>query len=183
MAIWRKVCGIAVLATALATAVPAQATVYRTLEQVEQAGFPEADKFTAVPIHLTEDQAKAIREASGVRVLEPNPKVWKASKGGKDLGWLIVDQVYGKHEFITYATSLSNEGSVRLVEVMDYRETHGGEVRNPAWLQQFIGKVFGDPVALDNDIQNISGATLSCKHMADGVKRLLAMHHLVLSKQ
>ena len=33
---------------------------------------------------------------------------------------------------------------------------------------------------LDEDIQNISGATLSCRHLTDGVKRLLALYDLVL---
>ena len=33
---------------------------------------------------------------------------------------------------------------------------------------------------LDADIKNISGATISCRHVTDGVKRLLALHDLVL---
>ena len=32
----------------------------------------------------------------------------------------------------------------------------------------------------NQDIQNIGGATLSCKHIADGVKRVAVLHELVL---
>jgi Na+-translocating ferredoxin:NAD+ oxidoreductase RnfG subunit len=88
--------------------------------------------------------------------------------------------VYGKHEFITYAVGLNADGSVRQIEVMDYRETYGYEIRNAAWRRQFVGKRHGDSLKLDQDIRNISGATLSCRHIAEGVRRLLALHEVAL---
>jgi Na+-translocating ferredoxin:NAD+ oxidoreductase RnfG subunit len=99
---------------------------------------------------------------------------------GRLLGWFIVDEVYGKHELITYAVGLSADGSVRQIEVMDYRETYGYEIRNPAWRRQFVGKRHGDALELDQDIRNISGATLSCRHVTAGVRRLLALHEVAL---
>jgi Na+-transporting NADH:ubiquinone oxidoreductase subunit NqrC len=50
------------------------------------------------------------------------------------------------------------------------------------WRQQFVGKTASDPVKLNQDIQNIGGATLSCKHLTDGVKRVLALYDLTLKK-
>jgi Na+-translocating ferredoxin:NAD+ oxidoreductase RnfG subunit len=88
--------------------------------------------------------------------------------------------VIGKHELITYAVGLYADGSVRQVEVMDYREAYGYEVRNPAWRRQFAGKRAGDPLSLDRDIKNITGATLSCRHITEGIRRLLALHQVVL---
>jgi Na+-transporting NADH:ubiquinone oxidoreductase subunit NqrC len=69
---------------------------------------------------------------------------------------------------------------VRDVEILEYRETYGGEVRNAAWRQQFVGKRFGSGVQLGKDIKNISGATLSSRHVTDGVRRLLATWELLL---
>jgi Na+-transporting NADH:ubiquinone oxidoreductase subunit NqrC len=63
---------------------------------------------------------------------------------------------------------------------MDYRETYGYEIRNAAWRRQFVGKRHGDSLKLDQDIRNITGATLSCRHITDGVKRLLAFHQVAL---
>jgi len=54
-------------------------------------------------------------------------------------------------------------------------------VSAPAWRAQFVGKRGGSPLRLGNDIRNISGATLSSKHITDGVKRLLATHAVVLA--
>ena len=76
--------------------------------------------------------------------------------------------------------ALTRDGAVRNVEILDYRETYGGEVRNPAWRQQFVGKRFGAGVELGKGIRNISGATLSSRHVTDGVRRLLATWEVVL---
>ena len=99
-----------------------------------------------------------------------------AKKDGATAGWLLVDQVIGKAEAITYALALDAHGAVTRLEVLEYRETHGGEIRLPAWRKQFVGKTAADPVRLDADIHNISGATLSCRHVTDGVRRLLSLH-------
>ena len=77
--------------------------------------------------------------------------------------------------------AISPDGQVLGVEIMSYRETHGGQVRDAAWRKHFAGKTLADPFKLDEDVPNISGATLSCRNVMDGVKRLLAMHKLYLA--
>jgi Na+-transporting NADH:ubiquinone oxidoreductase subunit NqrC len=67
------------------------------------------------------------------------------------------------------------------LEVLDYHESYGGEVHLPAWRRQFVDKHHGSPLQLNGDIKNISGATLSCGHITDGVRRLLATYALVLA--
>jgi Na+-translocating ferredoxin:NAD+ oxidoreductase RnfG subunit len=163
-----------------ATALPAHAVQYLTLEQAQHALFPEASGFKENRVLLTADQRNAIEKASQVRVRGTELPAWRVEAGGKPAGWFLLDEVYGKHEFITYAVALDATGAVRGIEIMDYRETHGSEVRNPKWRAQFTGKRAGAPLELDEDIKNISGATLSCKHIADGVRRLLATYEAVL---
>ena len=90
------------------------------------------------------------------------------------LGRVIVDSVVGKFEQIDYAVSVDGAGKVLGVEILTYREGHGAEVRLPAWRNQFVGKTAADPVRIGSDISNISGATLSCTHITDGVHRLVA---------
>jgi len=63
---------------------------------------------------------------------------------------------------------------------MAYRETYGYEIRNAAWRRQFVRKRHGGSLKPDQDIRNISGATLSCRHVAEGVRRLLALHQVAL---
>jgi Na+-translocating ferredoxin:NAD+ oxidoreductase RnfG subunit len=164
------------LPTTALVAAPALATTYFTVEQAQQQMLP-GQVMTPVALTLTPAQAKAIEQASGVRVREKALKVWRAANGS----WFYVDQVLGKHEFITYALTLDAQGAVSGLEILDYRETYGGAVRNPKWRAQFTGKRNGAPLKLDADIVNLSGATLSSAHITDGVRRLLATHALVVA--
>jgi hypothetical protein len=151
------------------------AVQYLTVDQAQRAIFP-GKSFTSSPVKLSAIQRKAIEHASGVRVLHDEQQVWHV-KGG---GWFIVDEVVGKHEFITYAVGLNANGSVKQIEIMDYRETYGGQIREEKWRAQFVGKTSRSTLKLDSDIKNISGATLSCRHITDGVKRLLAFYEIAL---
>jgi FMN-binding domain len=153
------------------------AVQYLTVDQAQRAIFP-GKSLTATPVKLSSAQRKAIEQASGVRVLRDDQQVWRVSGGG----WFIVDEVVGKHEFITYAVGVNGNGSVKRIEVMDYRETYGGEIRYENWRAQFVGKTSQSPLKLDRDIKNLSGATLSCRHVTDGVKRLLALYEVVLKR-
>ena len=66
-------------------------------------------------------------------------------------------------------------GRVHRVDILQYRESYGGEVRSPSWLAQFVGKTSASPLQVGNDIRNISGATLSSHHVTEGVKRIMAI--------
>lgn len=165
---------------ALVAAAPAYAAQYLTVEQAQQALFPTGTRFAPHPLELSAEQKSAIEQASGVRVRNLKPKVWRAFNGERPAGWFFVDEVIGKHEFITYALALDTNGAVRGIEVMDYRETYGYEIRDAEWRRQFAGKRDGDALKLGDDIQNVTGATLSCRNVTNGVKRLLAMHAAVL---
>src|SRR5262249_41675188 len=95
-------------------------------------------------------------------------------------GYFVVDEVLGKHERIKYAVAIGSDGAVRGIEIMEYNESYGYEVRDPAWRQQFVGKTVASRPELHAGIKNISSATLSSKHLAAGVKRILVMHELAL---
>lgn len=170
----------ALFAPAIVIPAPAYAVQYLTVEQAQAELFPTATVFARQGITLSEEQEEAIEDAVDIRVRNQELHVWKAKTDEQFLGWFIVDEVLGKHEFITYAVALDDQGAVAGIEIMDYRETHGDEVRNEKWQAQFQGKQHGASLTLDEDIQNIAGATLSCKHITDGVKRLLATYDSVL---
>jgi hypothetical protein len=157
---------------------PVQATVYLSVEQAQAVMFPGAT-FTPDFVTLTPEQMKAIEKATDVNVLSPSLKVWRVSTGGS----FIADQVVGKHEFIPFALAIDAQGAVKTVEILEYRETYGDQVRNESWRAQFTGKTKDAWLKLGDDIKNISGATLSSRHITDGVKRLLATYALVLANQ
>jgi len=155
--------------------IPAYAATYLTVEQAQQTIFP-GQKLTRANITLTSVQAREIERRSDANVRHKEIQLWKVDNGG----FFVVDEVVGKHEFITYAVGLNADGTVKQIEIMTYRESYGYEVRNADWRAQFVGKNASAPLKLNQDIKNISGATLSCRHIADGVKRILATYEIAI---
>ena len=141
-------------AAVISVASPAYAVKYLSIEEAQKQAFPQATRFTEV-------QAG---------------RVWKAEGGGRVAGFFVFDRVVGKHLYIDYAVALSPAGAVQRVEILEYRESYGGEIRSPSWLAQFVGKTSGSTLRINGDIRNISGATLSSTHVTEGVKRILATY-------
>jgi hypothetical protein len=133
----------------IAASAPAYAVQYLSVGEAQKLAFPSA-AFTEV---------------------QPG-RVWKASSGGL----FVLDHVIGKHLYIDYAVSLDRAGHVHRVDILQYRESYGGEVRSPSWLAQFVGKSSGSSLKVGSDIRNISGATLSSEHVTEGVKRILSAY-------
>ena len=174
---WFRVLPAASVAIASA---PAVAAIYLSIPAAQQALFPGA-QFAEHPLSLSDAQRKAIARAAGAPGYDKVQRVWEVRSGNRRAGWFMLDRVIGKHELITYALALAPDGTVRGVEILEYRETYGGEIRNPNWRRQFVGKRPGSQLQLDKDIKNISGATLSSRHVTDGVRRLLVTYQMLLA--
>ena len=166
----------ALAATALlAAAVPASvcAATFSTADEVAHRAFKTATAFADVLVTPTPQEAVALAVPGGLPHVGPLRTI-EARQGDTLLGRVVVDAVVGKFELIDYAVALDAAGKVLAVEILTYREGHGAEVRLPAWRGQFVGKTAADPVRIGADIANISGATLSCTHITDGVHRIVA---------
>jgi len=132
---------------------PAYAMQYLSVAQAQKQAFPSATSFAPL-----------------------DSRAWKAQAGGTVLGLIVVDHVIGKHLYIDYSVALDPSGRVKRVDILQYRESYGGEVRDASWLGQFVGKSSGSALKVTQDIRNISGATLSSHHVTEGVKRILAAY-------
>ena len=151
----------------------AHATQYMSIAEAQKSAFADAAVFRE-RAPLDPETATALGAPGW------SPQMFEARKDDKSLGWLLVDRVIGKAELITYTLAIDADGAVKSIEILDYRETHGGEIRLAAWRKQFVGKTAQAPVKLDQDIKNISGATLSSRHVTEGVHRLLQLYDRTL---
>lgn len=153
----------------------AYARTFMSIQDAQKLMFPNT-KLTKTPVTFSEAQLDVIRDRSGVREPEKGDQIWHAANGG----WFMIQQVVGKHEMITYAIGINPDGSVKHIEILEYVESYGYEVAEQSWLKQFYGKTVANTFKLGKDVDSISGATLSCKHLADGVKRDLVAYDTVL---
>lgn len=157
----------AALTTTLLPVGRVYAQTYLTADQARKLIWGET-AMTPQVVTLDKAQMKSIQKSSETRVRHNEIKAWRTPDGG----WFILDQVIGKHENIDVAVGLEKDGAVRGIEILVYRETYGDQVRNPKWRAQFHGKDHSEVLKLDEQIRNISGATLSCRHITDGINRL-----------
>jgi Na+-translocating ferredoxin:NAD+ oxidoreductase RnfG subunit len=151
---------------------------YMTGDQAQAALFPEADHFETRSFELTDAEKAQLESKLGLQ-MRSKWAVRVAMHGGKVIGAAVIDDVLGKFDRITFAAGAGMDGALREVEILSYRESHGQEVRQEGWRKQFAGKTASSPLRVGDDIANISGATLSCSHVADGVRRIAAVLSLL----
>jgi Na+-translocating ferredoxin:NAD+ oxidoreductase RnfG subunit len=155
------------------------ARVYLTQEQALKMVFDRGETVTEEFVQITPDLAKIIKERGRSPLPFSSKTVYIGKQGNEVLGYAIIDNVKGKSRPITYMALIGPGGRVKRVEILAYRESHGGEIRYPSFLKQFVGKSISDPLRNKRDIRNISGATISCRAITDGVRRLLAFWETV----
>lgn len=153
------------------------AAVYMDIEQAQRVLLPQASNFQPWPLALDAAVLAAIAQATEKRVPPGfSPGAWIGLDAqGQRVGFVLADRVVGKFELIDYAAGFNVDGTVTQVEVLAYRESHGAEIRNLAWRKQFTGRKGPAQMRFGEEVRNISGATLSCQHVTEGMQRLSAI--------
>ena len=149
--------------------------VYLTEEQALKLLFPKSASIRAEERRLTSEQKTRIQERIGWKFPEESFRIFKAQTNGKVDGYAVVQETIGKHRPITYLVGVTPDGKVSDVEILVYRESKGGEVRTKRFNSQYEGKTSLDPIRINKDIINITGATMSVRSVSAGVKRALVL--------
>lgn len=150
----------------------AQAGDDMTVREAQKLMFPQAVAFGEVPKATVAGWIRAASAGSTEAFSVMRLSVREARDDTQRLGYLVTDAVIGKFEKIDYAVAVGADGTIRRVEILRYREDHGQEVKRRSWLDQFVDKQAASTLKLDQDIDNITGATLSCSHLTDGIRRI-----------
>ncbi len=155
---------------------------YLSIDAAQKAIFPSADSFDPLVLALTAEQKAAIAALAGPQPPHGTLRVWRVAQTGRELGYVLLDEVVGRSDLITYAIGIGTDGRLSEVEVLSYRESHGAEIRNAAWRRQFANRSDLSELEFRTDIKNISGATLSSEHVTQGVRWLRALWETVLQQ-
>ncbi|MBI3183299.1 MAG: FMN-binding protein [Myxococcales bacterium] len=173
---------IAVLFFALASPVASRAaSTYFTTPQILREFFPQSERVTYRKVSLTPAQQLAVSSRLGYRLPRSEYVVFLAFTRSQLDGYAIIDEERGQHEPITFAVKLSPHGAVERQEVMVYREAYGHEIVDPRFKRQFEGKSSRDEIRAGVDVDVVTGATISSRSMAIGVRRsVVLLEELVL---
>jgi hypothetical protein len=153
---------------------------YLSVDAAQRVIYPQADSFQEVLLPLTADQQQALAARAGAQPQRGTIRIWSAMQGGTLLGHVFVDEVIGRQNLITYAIGIDATGALRHLEILAYRESHGGEIRNSAWRAQFDRHSDLEHLRFRTDVKNIAGATLSSEHVTQGVRWLLGLWQIAL---
>jgi FAD:protein FMN transferase len=162
-------------AVVAAAPLPASAEVYLNESQALAAIFGEKALVQRELKTLDDATRTKLERASGLRFPEPSYVFFIATQSGKPQKYAVQLDEIGKSEPITFMVGMSPEGKVTDVVIMVFRESRGWEVKEKRFLNQFRGKTLRNSIRVDEDIINYTGATLSSKAVARGVKRALLL--------
>jgi Na+-translocating ferredoxin:NAD+ oxidoreductase RnfG subunit len=151
------------------------AEVFLTEDEALKLMFPKSDRIRKDVIRLTPETKAQIEERIGWRFPEQDFEVHIAETGAHIDGYIVLQNTIGKHKPMTYMVGVDNQGQVSDVELLVFREARGSEVRTKRFNSQYEGKTVLDPVRINKDIINISGATMSVRSISAGVKRVLVL--------
>lgn len=164
------------------SSVTAQTTVFLKPAEALKIIFKDSQEVYKEDHVLNPAQIQEFQEAAGYTPPKTQYSFYLGKTHDQIDAYALIDEQVGKVLPITFISRISPQGKVESVEVMVYRESHGGEVKNRRFLNQFVGKSPADPLKLQRDIVNVSGATLSSQAMAVGVKRALTLWNIFYGK-
>ena len=168
---------LALVAALWATTSPA-ATYLTQAEALAQI-FPDAQIERQGHV-LTDAQMKQAAELAGKPIPSALVAAYVATRDGVVLGTAYFD-VHRVHSLTeTLMIAVKPDGTVAEVVVLAFSEP--AKYRAPAdWLKQFTDRKLDDRLQLKQDIQGISGATLTARATTKAVRRTLALHAVLNS--
>lgn len=166
----------------LSFSLKAQTTVYLKPEEAIKLIFKDSQEVIREDRPLT----PALREKALQLLKYDLPKTsypfYLGKTGDQIDGYALIDEEIGKVLPITFITKINPQGKVERVEIMVYRESHGGEVASKRFLNQFKEKSLNDELRLHGNVVNVTGATLSSQALVKGVRRALVLWQIIYGK-
>ncbi len=98
-----------------------------------------------------------------VRITDAN--FFRINQNGMTAGYVFLGQAPSKTADFDFLVILDARGQITHSAVLIYREEYGGEIGSRRWLRQFEGLGGNDRVTVGENIDGISGATISVQSM------------------
>lgn len=170
------------------TKAPIEKADAATAQAAYQKVFEDASEFEPYA-DFDKDAATALLDENGYSDEITDVEVAKGSDGS-DLGYVItVTAKDGSQANITFSVGITNDGTVNGYSITSISETPGlgDKAKNEEFYSQFEGKqvdsfeVVKQAPSADNQIEAISGATITSKAMTNGVNACITYFQNELS--
>ena len=170
---------LALVGVLVLLAPPAAARVFHSRQEALALAFPDADRIEKETFILDEAQVAAIEAASHAKVDSKLVTIFTAWRGDERLGHAHIDVHTVRSQPEAFLVVLTPEGAVRSVRVLAFHEPLD-YLPTERWYEQFVGRTRADRLRVGGDVHGVVGATLSARAAADGVRRALAYHAVLI---
>jgi hypothetical protein len=174
---------VCALVTAFAPVRFAHAEQFWTTQALLADQFKKSQSVTYVRTKLD----PAVRARLEARLGRAMPKaeytLFVAKSGDRVDGYALFDEQIGQHEPISFATFFDPSGAITRIEVVAYREPYGDGIRAERFRKQFLGRTVRSRFRPGDDIDTISGATISSRSMCIAAERAAVLVDALLQKQ
>lgn len=172
--------GTLVVLALVAVAFVARAEVFHSKESALRLAFPAASRIDSRTLFLSEAQRSAVEERAGSH-LESRMVTCYVGKGqaGEVIGYAFIDTHVVRTLPETFMVVLDPAGSVRAVHILAFHEP-SDYLPPPRWLRQFGGRRLSRSLAMGQDVVGIAGSSMSSQAVTAGVRRILALHEVML---
>jgi hypothetical protein len=151
------------------------AEVFMSEEDALKIVLPKSERVRKEVIRLTTEKKELIEQRIGWKFPEQAFELYIGETGDAIDGYAMVHNTIGKHKHMTYMVGVDSKGACSDVELLVFREARGSEVGRKRFNVQYEGKTVLDPIRINKDIINITGATMSVRSLSAGVKRVLVL--------
>lgn len=145
--------------------------------------FKEAEAFAAVEGSLNESQVAFVRENTKAVLTEDDrvPTFYFAIVGGKRVGVAQFIRVEGNRQPMSVAVAIDAKGQITAVKVLKSEEDK--RFGEEAFLKQFAGKSFKDPMKIGTDLTAVPGREAFSQSFSDAVRKSLWIVQAVFAKR
>jgi hypothetical protein len=166
-----------ILGLLLTPAAPAAAKVFLSVDEAVKLALPncQVEHRTAF---LTPAQVQQVKALAGVEMPSALASYYQCKDKALGTVWFDTHRVRTLPE--TLMIVVDPQGKVTRIEVISFREPEEYMPRG-AWYQQFLGKRLDGDLQLKRGIRPVTGASLTARATTDAVRRVLALHQVLVS--
>jgi len=133
----------------------------------EISSYFDIEEFSMEVVTFSEADSKSVKSEFG------NNNLMRINAAESLLGYAYIGNAPSKTATFDYLVIFDANFVIVKSKVLIYREEYGGEIGSRRWLKQFIGKTQNDEIKFPDNIDAISGATISVRSMSNAVGNLL----------
>jgi Na+-translocating ferredoxin:NAD+ oxidoreductase RnfG subunit len=144
-------------------------------EEIIRNSFSEKISIMILKYEIQNNNKRRIENFVKQRFFSDHVFLYKIYSGNDLIAVGMLDNVYGKSQPITFIVIFDLNGFIITSDIVKYREPYGGGISNRSWNNQFKGKNSKSSFKFGEDINSISGATISVNSVTLGIQKLAVL--------